>query len=284
MDMTSKDKANEMDVILTHRWGQIDLDVIECGTEKCLPSYSYGPAVRDFYIIHFIHSGKGYFKLGEKEYYLKEGEGFFIHPDLVSYYCADSEDPWHYSWVMFHGKKSDLYLDKACISIDSPILRYSNMTFIWECFSDMMKTKDSLKSKEIKLLSSLLKLFSFFIDNAPDTNTVIEESTIKSSYIQIAIDYIQFNYNKKIKITDIADHIGIDSKYLCSLFKSTLAVSPYQYLLNIRFNKASELLKNENFSIADISRSVGYEDPLLFSKMFKKIKGMSPSEYRKLYT
>jgi YesN/AraC family two-component response regulator len=147
-----------------------------------------------------------------------------------------------------------------------------------------MKTKDSLKSKEIKLLSFLLKLFSFFIDNAPDTNTVIEESTIKASYIQIAIDYIQFNYNKKIKITDIADHIGIDSKYLCSLFKSTLAVSPYQYLLNIRFNKASELLKNENFSIADISRSVGYEDPLLFSKMFKKIKGMSPSEYRKLYT
>lgn len=272
-----------LDVILTHRLGLQDLDVIECGTEKCLPNYSYGPAVRDFYIIHYIHSGKGYFRLGDKEYNLKEGEGFFIHPDVVSYYRADSEDPWHYSWVNFHGSKADYCLNKACISVDSPILSYNDTSFIADCFSEFMKTKNCVKSKEIKLLSLLLKLLSFLIDEAPDNTIVLEENTIKESYVKTAVEFIQINYSKKIKITDIAQHIGIDSKYLCSLFKSSLNVSPYQYLLNVRIHKAGELLKNENISIGDISRSVGYEDPLLFSKMFKKIKGASPSDYRKFH-
>ena len=61
-----------------------------------------------------------------------------------------------------------------------------------------------------------------------------------------------------------------------------MGISPQKYLINFRLNQACKLMKNTELSIAEISRSVGYQDPLYFSKLFKKEKGLSPSKYRKL--
>lgn len=274
-----------MGVILTSRMNLKDLEVIECGTEYCEPNHDYGPAVRGFFIIHYVHSGEGYFRQGDKEYQLKGGDCFFIFPDAVSYYCADAKNPWHYSWVMFQGEKADFYLNKANINLTCPVIKACEDTAIIGCFKDMMDSEKFPKSKEIKLLSLLLKLLYYFIDETPDIKKSDEKANHKNmiqlQYINNSIEFIKTNYWKKITLKDIAEHIGIDSKYLCSLFKTYLHMSPYQYLLNVRFKRACELLLNPSFAIGDISRSVGYEDPLLFSKMFRKIKKISPSDYRK---
>jgi YesN/AraC family two-component response regulator len=66
-----------------------------------------------------------------------------------------------------------------------------------------------------------------------------------------------------------------------AIFKEYFNTSPQNYLINFRINKACNLMKNPNLSIGEISRSVGYDDPFLFSKMFKKIKGIPPRIYRK---
>jgi YesN/AraC family two-component response regulator len=103
----------------------------------------------------------------------------------------------------------------------------------------------------------------------------------KEAYVRKAIDYIKANYYNKISISELAKLIGIDRIYLSSLFKETVQLSPQMYLVQYRINKACDLLDNPLLTISDISHSVGYSDPLLFSKMFKKIKGVSPSHYRR---
>jgi AraC-like DNA-binding protein len=57
-------------------------------------------------------------------------------------------------------------------------------------------------------------------------------------------------------------------------------ISPQNFLINYRVERAVDLMQNPELTIGDISRSVGYEDPFQFSKIFKKIKGVSPSEFR----
>jgi YesN/AraC family two-component response regulator len=91
------------------------------------------------------------------------------------------------------------------------------------------------------------------------------------------------NYSRKMTISELARSIGLDRSYLGSIFKEQLSTSLQNYLKNYRMDKACELMKNETLSIGDISRSVGYDDPLLFSKLFRKCKGVSPREYRRRY-
>lgn len=85
------------------------------------------------------------------------------------------------------------------------------------------------------------------------------------------------NYAQKITIEHIANFIGLNRSYLCSLFKQQVNTSIQDYLVRYRINKACEMMGNAELSIGDISRSVGYNDSLLFSKIFKKVKGFSPN-------
>ena len=95
-----------------------------------------------------------------------------------------------------------------------------------------------------------------------------------------SIDFINNNFTNNIKVTDIANYVGLNRSYLSSLFKKSLNLSPQEFLLKFRMNKAYELLKNPKLSVGDVSRSVGYMDPLTFSKTFKKYSGYSPKQYR----
>ena len=108
-----------------------------------------------------------------------------------------------------------------------------------------------------------------------------ESGNLKETYVRMAVEYIQMNYSRKITISEIADHVRLNRSYLGSIFKEYMNTSLQDYLVNFRINRACELMLDNNLSIGDISRSVGYDDQLLFSKMFKKIKGLPPKEYRK---
>ena len=73
-----------------------DLYLCFCGYEACQPFHSYGPAVRPNYVIHYIISGKGTFTIGNRTYRLTAGQGFFLMPNVRTYYAADADDPWTY--------------------------------------------------------------------------------------------------------------------------------------------------------------------------------------------
>lgn len=99
-------------------------------------------------------------------------------------------------------------------------------------------------------------------------------------YLQQALDYMDTHLKENIKINEIAASIGIDRSYLSNIFKTTLNISPQEYLLHLRIDRAADLLKNTKDKISVIANEVGYSDPLTFTKMFKRAKGLSPSEWR----
>ena len=97
--------------------------ILFCGFEDCEPLHSYGPAVRDYFIIHFVHEGKGSFFCGEKSYTLSGGDCFLITPGEITSYRADRLNPWKYSWVAFLGEDIEKALCNAGLSPASPVRR-----------------------------------------------------------------------------------------------------------------------------------------------------------------
>ncbi len=84
----------------------------------------------------------------------------------------------------------------------------------------------------------------------------------------------------ELHVSDIADRIGITRSYLVKCFNHTLNISPKQYIIKFRMDKACELLKTSSYNITEIAAAVGYNNSLTFSKAFKTYWGVSPVEWR----
>ena len=103
---------------------------------------------------------------------------------------------------------------------------------------------------------------------------------IRDFYMKEALGFIDANFQRDLSIEEIADASGLNRSYFSRLFKETFGQSPQQFLIQYRLTKAAELLKNTQISVAEVGRSVGYDNQLHFSRAFKSVFGVPPSEYR----
>lgn len=259
-----------------------DLHLIQYGIEECSPGHHHGPAVRDHYLIHYIIEGTGRFEVNGVTYTLGKGQGFLICPGVVTFYQADHATPWHYCWVGFSGLHADAYLKLGGLTANSPLFRYDKDDAFHSYLLNMISSKHSDRGRDLQLNGLLYLMLSLIIANTPHSG--VSERGAKENriemYVNQVIDFIELHYYEKFTISDIAHHVGLNRSYLCSLFKDRTSSSMQDFLIRYRMNKACELMAKPDLSIGDISRSVGYEDPLLFSKIFKKVHGVSPKQYR----
>ena len=143
----------------------------------------------------------------------------------------------------------------------------------------MLKHHTMSDSDAFKIEGLLYLFFSKLCEDRKEVS-YLNKDEHTNNYINKAIEFIQNNYHNSIKVTDIADYLCLNRSYLTSIFQNNLNMSPQKFLIEFRITKAAELLYNTDLPIGNIAYSCGYSDPLAFSKAFKKIKGVSPKEYR----
>lgn len=102
------------------------LAVYNTGYQKCAPGYTWGPALRDHYLLHYIESGEGWYTGGGKTYHLTKGDLFAVFPSQVVCYVADHLDPWEYYWVGFNGTEARRMVQMTGFTHDRPVLRPSS--------------------------------------------------------------------------------------------------------------------------------------------------------------
>ena len=245
--------------ILVKDEGFSDLNPIQFGFEKCAKSHAFGPAIRTYWLIHFVESGCGIFKINGKEYKVNPGEMFVIPPYVETYYEADSENPWHYVWIGFTNKgKLPKELPDVVTCPDAK-----------KIFDAMRKSTDYSLSRSAYLSARLWDLFVLMWEDGASEYTHVEK----------ALEYIHSNYMQDVSVEKIARYLNLDRTYFSVLFKKETGLSPKQYLLNYRMTIASALIAKKHIAISVAANSVGYSDVYTFSKMFKKHFGISPSNY-----
>ncbi|MEO1764641.1 MAG: AraC family transcriptional regulator [Cyanobacteria bacterium J06629_18] len=105
------------------------------------------------------------------------------------------------------------------------------------------------------------------------------QGQLSADKLQQAIDYIQSNLAEEISLESIANELGISRYYFCRLFKKSMGISPYQYLIESRIERAKELLIQPDISITDVALKVGFYSQSHFTKYFKKVVGVTPKEF-----
>lgn len=248
----------ELNIALENK-GFAEFSPCNAGMEKCAPSKSYGPAIRDHYLIHFIKEGTGFFEKTTGTYTVSAGQAFLIRPGEVCTYTTNEKNPWTYIWLGFRGNLASRFDDcKDVFEYDSSVCDEISCAFSMDV------------AKEEYLTGIIFKLYAGLFSRR-----------IKNDYSNKVMGYIDANYMNEISIGQIADDLNINRKYLARVFKEKTNMTMQQYLIKKRMHEAKKLLR-AGYNVEEAAFMTGYTDSFAFSKIFKKIYGNSPVNYKSI--
>lgn len=253
-----------------------DLTFYAAGHEKTSPGYPYGPIVRNYHVIHFVLKGKGTLVIANKEYQIEEGRAFIIPAQTPSYYKSDEKDPWEYCWISFLGMNSGKYisiLQKNCFnSFVTSKLNTSVYKNLIVSFLNSSSTGTAKYLQSCGLVNDILGNLFMELN--------IEEDEEEVNHLEEIKYFIDMNIGKNITVNEIASHFGYHPNYLIRLFSQAFHISPKQYILKQKLEKAKFLIAHSNESINFIAQSLSFDDLSSFSRAFKRQFSISAKEFR----
>lgn len=238
-----------------------DLNPVLCGWEQCLPAHSFGPNIRDYYLIHYIVSGCGTLENPNGLHHAGAGQAFLIRPGEVTTYTADEKEPWHYIWIGFTGRLAALF-DTV-----------PDIFTVHDCrlFPNMLRCGALSRMREEFLAGQLyLLLADLFGETSANPSGV-------GSYTERAANYIEKNYMKNLSVEKLADDMNINRRYLSRIFKEDYGMPLKEYITDVKLRHAEAFLR-AGYSVTQTAAMTGYPDSIHFSKIFKKHRGITPAD------
>ncbi|ATD55755.1 AraC family transcriptional regulator [Clostridium chauvoei] len=269
----------QIQVFTTDKQASKELYIYECGYEECKPRIPYQYEQIDYYLIHYVLSGEGLFFINGEVYKLKKGDGFLIPPHTDNNYYPDTNNPWCYRWIGINGSEVSKILKSCGFNNSNFTFNYTDDNFVNNCFKNILDGCNN--DQYFQALGNLYLFFNQLILKNNNLSALAPNSYEK--YISLFVDYIRDNYHQNISISDISNHLNINRSHLFKLIKKHMNISPQEYLINYRLNKACDLLRKSSYSISEISYLVGFNSPSYFSKIFSKYFNKSPMEYRSMF-
>ena len=234
---------------------------------------------RDFQLL-YIASGKAHFHFDGKEQIVTAGHMVLYRPKEPQKYEYYGEDQTEVYWVHFTGGNVTNILRSYGITDDKKVFYCGSGLDYKNLFRSMINELQMCKENYAEMLEMYLRqifimLKRYFTDSLKTDNAhVIEE-------IDKATLYFNEHYSEEISIEEYAQNNHFSVSWFIRNFKHCTGSTPMQYILSKRIYNAEILLHDSTYNVTEIAEIVGYKNPLYFSRIFKKVKGLSPSEYRK---
>lgn len=250
-----------------------------CGFSKTMPFHSFGPAIRNDYILHIVMEGKGSYHVKNQQFQLKKGDLFLIRPGDSTFYLSDGEDPWMYCWLSFGGHaakeiiRQSLFREDQYTMVSSDIQKYIDI--ILECMKD---TEETLEN-ELQLTALTYRFLSVLLKDGGKISGGVQK--VHSSLAVETVKYIEAHYAENLSVEEIAQHLAVNRSHLSRVFKNHMGTSIKEYLIGVRINRGAFLLSLTDESVESIAYQVGFNSLVVFSRMFKKSTGETATNYRK---
>ena len=259
------------------------LIVTSCGTyrlytRKKLPTWR-PRGRRDFQLI-YVASGKAHFHFGEEERIVTAGHIVLYRPKEPQKYEYYGKDQTQVFWVHFTGNDVTNILRSYGITDNKKVFYCGSSLDNQNLFRKMINELQMSKENYAEMLEMYLRQIFITMQRA-FIGTIKKEKARVVDKIEKATVYFNENYSQEINIDEYAEQMHVSVSWFIRNFRESTGLTPMQYILSKRIYNAEILLQDPSYNVSEISRVVGYDNPLYFSRIFKKAKGLSPSEYRK---
>jgi len=247
------------------------------GHSQTHAGHRYGPAVRGYYVVHYIISGRGTFLVDGVTYHLHAGQGFLIQPHVRSLYVADDQDPWQYVWLGFSGPAADQLVLSAGFTPQEPIFDLTGHPQpLSDCVQAVLARPQDNVADSLWRVGQLYQFFSLVAGTQKRGAT----ASLGNPYINAALVEMRQHIGEPLTVTQLAQAVGLNRSYFSDLFKATVGVPPVQYLNDFRLTLACHYLEASTLPIQAIATRCGYQRTEAFNHRFKRRYGVAPSAYR----
>lgn len=245
--------------------------------------------VHDYLELAFIVSGHGRYKIDDVIYNVEEGDLLVLNPGTWHQALTCSNNPSHPATEFFIGACDFAFegMKPNCIELPTwPIYKTSTdlKQKLMRLYISMSVEKDICHIGRYYMMQSyLIQYMLFILRDARESSTqgsrCALDSVNKNEIVSQIILYFEEHYSEKISLDIISENMYVSPFYISKIFKSVTGDTPIRYLINIRLDKARELIREHpELSIREVAEMVGYEDAYHFSKLFKKHFGASPTK------
>ena len=253
----------------------------------------------EFELVYLQEIDKGTFYIDDKTINVRANDLILIKPNIPHYLKVECTRPCRFIVLKFSFAKTDEqrisnisvndFLSFISDSNDNGGFFTISSNYCSNISAIMQQIMHESKSPdgESDFLRSLLTM-ELFVWLSRSLRTQWESNLATKGHkmqeiLESAKLFIDKNYNTDISLSDIAEYVYISTSHFARAFKKQYDISPIQYLLGIRIEKAKTLLEETNLKVGDIAASVGFSAQQRFNDIFKKHLGLSPGEYRQKY-
>lgn len=234
------------------------------------------------FILIYCVDGEGWVELNSKSHKLIPNS-FIIIPKNVSHaYGALPNKFWSIYWMHFSGAQAALLYERYRTNHSQHVVQIpfeERRINLFNSFFSFLESGYSMNNIEYTNIS-LWQLLSSFIYN----QYTIEPSDLHdSSRIDQSILFMKDNLDKSLNVEEIASHFSYSVSHYFNLFKKSTGYPPLHYFNQLKIQKACQYLSFTDLSVKEIGFKLGFQDPLYFSRIFKKLMGTSPIQYRNTY-
>jgi AraC family transcriptional regulator, arabinose operon regulatory protein len=233
------------------------------------------------YILIYCIDGSGWFEIDGVKHKVQPNNYFILPKGKSHTYGSSLNNPWTIYWIHFDGEKAGFFsegLDKP-----NPVNpeRNSRIEHRLNLFEEIFSTLKNGYSKN-NLDYSTSSLFHFlgslkFLGAYRESLSARDK---KQDIVDDAIHYMRENIHKKLSLNNIADYIGLSASYFTALFHKKTGHSPLNYFIQLKIQQACHHLDFSDMKVNQISSLIGFDDPFYFSRIFTRVMGLSPSDYR----
>lgn len=233
------------------------------------------------FLFFIVCSGSGHLVYGDQSYVLQAGNCVFL--DCKKAYAhSTAEDLWSLKWVHFYGPNVkniyDKYVERGGMPFFCPKHREAFEGLLGEIYE---AAESAAYLRDMKIMEKLTSLLVLLMEESWHPENRKEAS--KKQNLQEVKEYLDQHYRENISLDRLAEQFFINKFYLTRIFKEQFGVSVNSYLLEVRITRAKHLLRFTDLTVEVVGAECGMRDANYFSRVFKKLEGISPGEFRKMW-
>ena len=263
----------------SERESLVQPELIYTGLLEDAPNWFNIQHSHDFCEILYVAGGAGEAILEGKKFRLAPGDLVVVNPGTLHEERSDAKAPLRLIFLAIRDFAVP-GLPAGCLSqekyrvLSCGEYRYKMDIYLRELLQETSSQIEFYQEISQGLVSALLVLVMRLIRINPEDEAALSQECQKIK------EYLDQNFTTPITLDSLSETVYISKHYLSHLFKEQTGVSPIKYLTSKRMEKACELLSETELPVSEVSKAVGYENPLYFSQVFKRIYGISPVKYR----
>lgn len=256
------------------------LAIVCGGHEKCAPDYRLDRIGYPYYVIKYTITGKGTFTIRGKMHLLKSGVLSGFSPKDAHSYTCDPANPMEHIFVIFVGAEASKLFKHSTLAAKGTF-EVANPGETLYLLRAIMKTGLEKAPYSQQICCSYLR--ALLLRQAAKTQDSSDSFSLATQTYQRCKKYINDNFSQIATPADAADACAVNIRYMARLFRLHGKITPHDYILRLKLNKAANLLLTCGLSVNEIGYSLGFSDPYHFSRVFKRFHGLSPHHYRQLH-